>query len=298
MAWDLFQANELAIDEACSTAITSENCLRSLAEWCVGHKLLMKAVQLGKIPASRHYKGNSVHWQVVLFQHCAKLAIERKDVNFVLSLFKQAENVGVIALGTMEGFVDIVGVREDIEENKRFTSTSIYQLFVRQLEMNNRLRLVLHYQHVQQLTAMVNAVLGFIPIAGVVLINALTGGVTILNDLQICGLVESLLGVGKDMSEYVTGRYVDRLVGNFLVRCNKILDEEEWLKLFPEKRKVIEDGASSMGLAVGELRAKLKEAMLMEGDYGSGINLLLEENLASPALDCEDEKLDVQGTAR
>lgn len=82
---------------------------------------------------------------------------------------------------------------------------------------------------------------------------------SVLNDFQVCGLVESLIGVTNDFGAFGTEPLVDR----FLRRSGEIMREEELEKVEPEKQKVQEDAAASLGLSVSELRERLESAAKM-----------------------------------
>lgn len=253
-AWMSVQNRELSLLDACTSVITAENCSRSLDEWCIAHNLLMEAVKRHAVPASRDYDGINSHWYLELYQHCDKLAIGEKVIQFLVSLFKQAEDANVAGDSARDVFISAVKLRNDIDKDNRFVVHAIFHLFMRQAESDVRLQQVLHYQRVQQVTAVVNAVLGCIPIGGAIATNAFSGGAAILNDLQICGLVESFMGVAKDASG---GFGTDNLVDRFLCRGNEALSPEKWADLPPENRKVVEEAAESLGLTIDELREKL-----------------------------------------
>lgn len=106
----------------------------------------------------------------------------------------------------------------------------------------------------QQITALVNAIIGCIPVGGAIATNLFSGGASIFFDLQVCGLVESVLGISKDVS----GGFVsDHMLDRFLQKTNAVMSVDEWRKVPAEKRKVVEDGASNLGLSIDELREKL-----------------------------------------
>lgn len=146
-----------------------------------------------------------------------------------MSLFLEAEDAGVIAEGGAETLIDIIAVRKDIKRESRLVTRAIYQLFMRQAEMNTRLQELLHYQRVQQLSSLINAIVVCIPIGGAIAINVLSSGASVLNDFQVCGLVESLMGTAKDFGELGS----DHLVESFVRRSRQVLSVEEWSKLLP-----------------------------------------------------------------
>lgn len=178
-------------------------------------------------------------------------------------MFIEAENAGVIAVGQGESLFNSIGLRRDMDKDNQFSGHAVYPLFLRQAEMDVRLHEVLHYQEVQQVTALVNALVGLvIPLGGAAVTNVISGGAAILNDFQVCGgLVESLLGVVKDGSDvFGSGRMVDR----FVRKSNAVLSVEEWMKLPAESRKVVEDAARNFGLSIDELREKLQAVAEMQ----------------------------------
>lgn len=90
-AWVAIQDNQITFADGCKNFITSKNCTASLEEWCVAHDMLMEAVKRGDISGSRHYDGAIAHWHSELYQHCATLAVGKKSIGFMKSVFKQAE---------------------------------------------------------------------------------------------------------------------------------------------------------------------------------------------------------------
>lgn len=65
-------------------------------------------------------------------------------------------------------------IRLEYERTWKNVVNAIYQLLPRQAEVDLRLREVLHYQEVQQLTSLVNALVGAcIPVAGSVVANVI-----------------------------------------------------------------------------------------------------------------------------
>lgn len=86
----------LSLIDVCSTVITPQNCSHSLDEWCFAHNFLMQAVYSGVIPLSCDFNCNNLHWHQVLYTHSSKLTIGEKDINYLLSLFREAEAAGVM----------------------------------------------------------------------------------------------------------------------------------------------------------------------------------------------------------
>lgn len=62
--------------------------------------------------------------------------------------------------------------------------------------------------------------------------GVISGGASVLNNLQIAGLVQSMLGVGAQWSGLVNSR----LAGRFLNRSVKLLSGDEWASLSEEKK--------------------------------------------------------------
>lgn len=135
-ARNAFHTGELQLKTICDTIITAENCKLSLSEWCIAHSLLIEAVRRGIVPKSRNYNGKYIHWHLVLYQHCGKLAMGRNDIAFILLSFQQAEEAGVIARGGAEAFVNEIGLRTDIDKEHRHAYNAFYQLFMRQAKMD------------------------------------------------------------------------------------------------------------------------------------------------------------------
>lgn len=70
----------------------------------------------------------------------------------------------------------------------------------------------------QQATTLLNALIGCIPIGGATSANIIRGGAGILNDLQVCELVELALGIAKDASD---GFRSDQVLDFHLRNANK-----------------------------------------------------------------------------
>lgn len=104
----------------------------------------MEAIKHRVVPASRHLDDSIDHWHTVLYQHCAKLVRGEKWIYFVKSRFKEAEDDGVIAKGQIESLSNTIGIRRGMDADNRFLLHATYQLFMRQAEMDMRLRDVLN----------------------------------------------------------------------------------------------------------------------------------------------------------
>lgn len=99
------QSREWTLAEACEAAITSENCSRSLREWCLAHNLLVATVKSGEVEGSRDYKEQVSHWVRVLYMHGTKLKMGESEMNFVLSQLREAEEIKVIGPGGADNFI-------------------------------------------------------------------------------------------------------------------------------------------------------------------------------------------------
>lgn len=81
-----------------------------------------------------------------------------------------------------------------------------------------RLRKVVRYQKLQQITTLINALVSLCILLGESVVTSLiSGGATILNDIEICGLVESFLGITQDVNG---GFGTEHMVDRFYVRSN------------------------------------------------------------------------------
>lgn len=281
-AWVAVQDCQITLADACKKVITSENCAASVDEWCVAHDLLMAAVRHGQVPRRPDFDGNIAHWHSELYQYCGKFVLNQDCHNLVKSMFKQAEDAGVIEKGGINLFISTNAIRQDMEKERTFTANAIYQLFLRQAETDVRLREIFHYQKVQQMTALVNAIVGLcIPVGGSLVTNAISGGAAIMNDFQVCGLMGSLLGIAQDASG---GFGSARLVDCFLRSSKKVLSCEEWSCLSEERRKVVVDAASNLGLTIDDLRVKLSQVEKMRRGNENDVSQLhsvdeVEENI-------------------
>jgi len=140
-------------------------------------------------------------------------------------------------------------------------STTMVDLYARQIAMDERVRSILHYQKLQQAMSFVNAILACIPLAGGVAIHVLSGGMAILEhadaeDFAMSGLVESLFGVGKDWSSFIT----EPIVKRFLRAGDMVLEESTWNEIPEANRRAVEAAANGLGLSIDELRRRLRVA--------------------------------------
>ena len=72
----------------------------------------------------------------------------------------------------------------------------------------------------------------------------------LLNRFQVCGLVESLLGVNK---EFIGGFESHKLVALLIQHGNEVLSQNDRNNLGEENREVVEEAARNLGLSVEEL---------------------------------------------
>jgi len=121
--------------------------------------------------------------------------------------------------------------------------------------MDEQVRSILDYQKVQQAMSFVNALLACIPFASGVAVHILSGGMAILEhadgeDFAVSALVESLFGVGKDWSSFIT----EPLVNRFLRAGDVVLEEKIWNEIPEANRRALEAAADGLGLSIDELR--------------------------------------------
>lgn len=140
-----------------------------------------------------------------------------------------------------------------------------------------RLREVMHYQEMQKIRTLGYALVGVcVPMGRTVLPNWLSDGIVIVNELQVCGLVESLLGVAQDAND---GFGSGQMVARFLRNANAVMSVDEWSELPAAERKVVED-ANNLGMTLEELPDKLMnvaEVELSSGDETHAEQLIIEE---------------------
>lgn len=199
-AWNAIKTNKTSYGNVCRTLLNAENCSRSLSEWCFAHCILLEALINGEIPKSPHFRNSISHWYIVSYRHCVNLAIGAKDISYLTFIFWQAEEYCLVEKGAIQNFVDMVYIRRDIEKENRYIVHAVYQIFLRQAVADEKLRKIIDYQELQQLTALINSILGFVPIGGLVLANVVTNGAEILNKLQVDGIIESLISSSIDLS--------------------------------------------------------------------------------------------------
>jgi len=106
------------------------------------------------------------------------------------------------------GCAEMFQETNEIRTELNVLSTTIVDLYTRQIAMNEQVRGILHYQKVQQAMSFVNAILACIPLAGGVAVHVLSGGMAELEnvdgeDFAVSGLIETLFGVGKDWSSFI-----------------------------------------------------------------------------------------------
>lgn len=133
-------------------------------------------------PPSRDFGNSIARWYQVLYQHCAKLAMGENCIDFVKARFREAEAAGVIAEGVRD-LISEISIRKDLESDNRFIVHAVYELFMKQAEMDERLHEVLRYHRLLQATALLNSLIGCIPVGGAIAANMISGGAYILNDM-------------------------------------------------------------------------------------------------------------------
>lgn len=79
---------------------------------------------------------------------------------------------------------------------------------------------------------------------------------------SVSGLVESLFGVGKDWSSFIT----EPIVKRFLKAGDAVLKKETWNDLLEANRLAVEAAADGLGLTVDELRRRPRAAAQEEPD--------------------------------
>lgn len=149
----------------------------------------------------------------------------------------------------------------EIRSEMNMLSTTMVDLYTHQIAMDDQVPRILHYQKVQQAMSFVNAILACIPLAGGVAVHVLSGGLAILENLDgedfaVSGMVESLFGVGKDWSSFITEPLVER----FIRAGDVVLDEVTWNELPEANRRAVVTAANGLGLPIQELRRRLRVA--------------------------------------
>lgn len=77
-SWPAVQYCQLTLLEVCATLIMYENCVASLEERYITHKVFMEEVRRNDIIFPRNYSNSFEYWNEVLYQRCAKLVIGEK----------------------------------------------------------------------------------------------------------------------------------------------------------------------------------------------------------------------------
>jgi len=88
-------------------------------------------------------------------------------------------------------------------------------LYLQQKDLDVNLKKVMRYQKVQKITSLFNAVLACVPFVGAVSAHWIGAGATVMTEVAgegfgVSGIVESVFGIGKDLSSFVTEPAVDR----------------------------------------------------------------------------------------
>lgn len=139
-------------------------------------------------------------------------------------------------------------------------SNTMGDLYCLQVAMDKNIRDILRCQKLQQRVAVVNAILGCMPLAGGVATHALRRGTARMvagEAFELNGLVESVFGIGK----YWTSSFVtEPAVKRFLRADNIIFGEETWEKIPTDNQLAVGAAADELGLSFEELRSRVRVA--------------------------------------
>jgi len=213
------QRKHIPVLDAVDLIVRSQYHCKSIQQWACAHLIVMTAVKSGDVPRSRKYNGDTIFWWNHLYKKASLIEIEiRSELNML--------------------------------------STTIVDLYTHQIAMDEQVRSILDYQKVQQAMSFVNALLACIPFASGVAVHILSGGMAILEhadgeDFAVSALVESLFGVGKDWSSFIT----EPLVNRFLRAGDVVLEEKIWNEIPEANRRALEAAADGLGLSIDELRS-------------------------------------------
>lgn len=149
----------------------------------------------------------------------------------------------------------------EIRSEMSMLSTTIADLYTRQIAMDEQVRGILHYIKVQQAMSFVNALHACIPFAGGIAVHVLSGGLPILEnadaeDFAVSGLVESLSGMGKYWSSFIS----EPLVKRFISAGDAVLEEKKWNEIPEANCREVEAAADGLGISIDELRRRLRVA--------------------------------------
>lgn len=257
------QDGSFSVRNALKLATHSLFSRKSIQEWTYAHLIVMAAVRAGVVPRERKYKKDQEYWWNNLYDKASSLEMGADDMNLVSKFIKEAEVTGIIDRSCAEVFKKDIKKKSKSEIN--LLSTTIVDLYCRQIALDENVEDVLNCEKIQQRVEIVTAILACIPLAGGVAGQVLSGGMAFLEnadgeDFGISGLVESLLGKGKDWSSFVTAPAVRR----FLRAGTIVLEEETWEGIPEVYRLGVEAGAEGLGLSIGDLRLRLASSDLNE----------------------------------
>lgn len=163
----------------------------------------------------------------------------------MLIFITEAEQVGILGGYCAGMFEDTKEILSDVN----MLSTTIVDLYTRQIAMHERVQGILHYQEVAQAISFVNAILVCIPLAGNVAVHVICGGMAITDNVDgesfgVSGLVETLFGVGMDWSSIITGPVVKR----FIRAGDAVLKEKIWKEIPEANRRAMEAASAAVDL--------------------------------------------------
>lgn len=252
--FDAVQEKSIAIRDAFDLVVHSQYHCESIREWACAHLIVIAAVKAGHMPRSRKYKGDDIFWWNHLYKTAALIEMGTEDKRLVIKFIVEAEEAGILGGGCAEMF-------QETHENRcrmNMLSNTMVDLYARQIATDKQVQSILHHVQVQQAMSFVNAILACIPLAGGVAVHVLSGGMAILEnveseDFAVSGLVESLFGLGKDWSSFITESVVKR----FLKAGDVVLHEETWRDIPEANRRAVEAAADGLGISIDELRRRL-----------------------------------------
>lgn len=255
------QEKSVAPIDASDFVVASKFHSESIEEWASAHLIVMAAVKSGHVPRSRKYKGEDYFWWNRLYKVASSIRMGREDRRLVVKFISEAQEAGILGGGCAEMFQESNGILCEMN----MLSNTILDLYTRQIAMHKQVQGILHYQEIEQAMSLVNSILACIPLAGNVAVHVLTGGKEIMDNFEgesfaISGMVESLLGVGRDWSSFITGSLVKR----FLQAGDVVLQEEAWYELPEANRRVAEAAAGALGIRIEQLRKKFRAAARKE----------------------------------
>jgi len=246
------QSNAFSITLAVDLVVNTKYHYESIEKWAHAHLIVMNAVKSGDVPRSREFNGDVIFWWNHLYKKASLIEMGKQDRQRVLQFIIEAEKVGILGGGCAETFQ----ATKEIRSEMNVLSATIDDLYTRQIAMAEQVQGILHHQRIQQAVSFVNAILACIPFAGGIVGHVISGGMAVLENaegedgLEVVGLVESLLGIGKEWSSFITERIVER----FIKAGEVVLEEKTWKSLPEANRRAVEAAADGLGLSIDELR--------------------------------------------